>query len=379
MSYEYYSILDVERTASADEIKRAYKKKAMELHPDRHGGDKTKEAEFKKVNEAYATLSDSDKKAHYDRFGSSEWMWWGGFSGFGWGFDASDLGDIFSQFFGGGFWNAGRKSRDIWEDIEIRMSISLEDAIKWNTRKVDYRRRTPCEDCHGKWGKTETCNTCHGSGQVRERVQTVFGVMEQARPCSTCHGTGEKITEKCSTCHGKKYEDTSIKKDIDIPAGIENGMSIKMRNEGHGGRDGNGDLYITFEVPEREGWLTRDGADLHYEVRLSPAEVTLGIKRDIDIPIIGKKTLEIPAGTQSGDTKKYRDEGFSRLDRRGMKWDLILHYLVETPTRLTNEQKKLYTALLEVESGKKIRRMLKMCKNKKFKAEKFFRSELTDT
>lgn len=155
------------------------------------------------------------------------------------------------------------------------MNISLEDAIRGNTRKIEYKKRILCESCHGHGGKTTKCETCDGRGQVRERMQTVFGIMEQARECNVCHGTGEKITEKCGTCHGKKYSDTSIKKDIEIPRGIENGMSIKMRGEGHGGRDGSGDLYITFEVPDQEGGLVREGSDLHYEVRLTPAEATL--------------------------------------------------------------------------------------------------------
>ncbi|GAB0174161.1 MAG: molecular chaperone DnaJ [Candidatus Altimarinota bacterium] len=352
MQYEYYSILEIERTATADEIKRAYKKKAMELHPDRHGGDKEKEAQFKKVNEAYATLSDEQKKAHYDRFGTTEGM--GGFGGFQGGFDASDLGDIFSQFFGGGFSNAGRKHADIGEDIEIRMNISLEDAIKGNTRKVEFKRRTLCGSCQGYGGTTKTCESCGGNGRVRERVQTVFGTMEQTRNCGVCHGTGKQIIEKCSVCHGKKYEDVSIKKDIDIPAGIENGMSIKLRDEGHGGRDGNGDLYITFDVPDREGGLERDGANLHYIVKLSPALAVLGGRLDIEIPILGKRALEIKHGTSSGETLKFRDEGFPRLDRRGMKGDLIIHYEIDIPTKLSSEEKKLYTALLELESGKKM-------------------------
>lgn len=355
MQYEYYSLLEIERTASQEEIKRAYKKKAMELHPDRHGGNKEKEAQFKKINEAYATLSDEQKKAHYDRFGSTEWMWgMGGFGWFEWGFDASDLGDIFSQFFGGWFSGAGRKHADIGEDIEIRMSISLEDAIKWNTRKVDFKRRTLCESCQGYGGTTKTCETCHGNGRVRERVQTVFGTMEQTRTCGTCQGTGKQILEKCSVCHGKKYEDSTIKKDIDIPPGIENGMSIKLRGEGHGWRDGNGDLYISFEVPDREGWLERDGSDLHYTVKLSPALAVLGGKLDIEIPILWKRNLDIKYGTAGGETLKFRDEWLPRLDRRGMKWDLIIHYEIDIPTKLSSEEKKLYTALLEIQGGKKM-------------------------
>jgi molecular chaperone DnaJ len=132
--------------------------------------------------------------------------------------------------------------------------------------------------------------------------------MEQTRNCGVCHGTGKQILEKCSTCHGKKYEDIIVKKDIDIPAGIENGMSIKLRGEGHTGRDGNGDLYITFEVPEREGGLERDGSDLHYSVKLSPALAVLGGKIDIEIPIVGKRSLEIKHGTPGGETLKFRDE-----------------------------------------------------------------------
>jgi molecular chaperone DnaJ len=356
MQYEYYTLLEIERTASADEIKRAYKRKAMELHPDRHGGDKTKEAEFKKVNEAYSTLSDPDKKAHYDRFGSTEGMggMWGGFGGFQWGFDASDLGDIFSSFFWGGFGGGqGRKRADIGDDIEIKMNISLEDAIRGNNRKVEFRRRTPCETCHGKWGTTKTCESCHGAGRVRERMQTVFGIMEQERECSMCGGTGEKIVEKCSTCNGKKYIDSVIKKDIEIPAGIEDGMSIKMRWEGHGGRDGSGDLYITFSVPSREGGLERDGHDLHYVVRLSPAEAVLGCEKTIEIPIIGKKTLSVKHGTQGDDIQKFSSEWIARLDRKWSKWDLIIHYSIDIPTKLSSDEKKLYSALLELQGGKK--------------------------
>jgi molecular chaperone DnaJ len=356
MQYEYYSLLEIERTATAEEIKRAYKKKAIELHPDRHGGDKTKEAAFKKINEAYATLSDAQKKAHYDRFWTSEWMWgmgWG-FWWFQWGFDASDLGDIFSSFFGGGFSGSRwRKRADIGEDIEIAMNISLEDAIRGNTRKIEFKKRTTCEDCNGKWWKTTTCETCRGNGRVRERMQTVFGIMEQERECASCGGSGEKITEKCNTCHGKKYKETLIKKDIEIPMGIEDGMSIKMRWEGHGWSDGNGDLYITFGVPSREWWLERDGHTLHYFVRLSPAEAALGCEKIIEIPILGKKTITVKHGTQGEDIEKFTGEWVSRLDKKWAKGDLIVHFIIDIPTKLSSDEKKLYTALLEIQGWKK--------------------------
>ena len=351
MAKEYYSILGVSEDASAEDIKKAYRKKAMELHPDRHGGDKSKEAEFKKLNEAYGVLSDAQKKANYDRFWNAEGMG-GGFGGFWGGFDASDLGDIFSSFFGGGFGGGSRRKQDIGEDIEVRIKISLEDAIKGTNRKIEYTRHNTCHHCSGKWGKTEKCTTCHGTGQVRERVQTLFGVMEQSRPCPTCHGTGEKIVEKCSFCHGKWKIPEKKEKTLDIPAGIENGMSMKIRWEWQSGRDGNGDLYIVFEVPEREGWLIREWADLHYTVKISPAEAALGVTKNLDIPILGKKNLDIDAGTQTGETRTYRGEGIERLDRKGYKWNLILHIDIEIPKKLTTDQKKLYEALLTSEWGK---------------------------
>lgn len=175
----------------------------------------------------------------------------------------------------------------------MKMKISLEDTIRGNTRRVEFTRKSPCDTCHGKGGETSQCSTCHGSGQVREQVRTVFGVIEQARTCSVCGGTGEMITKKCDTCHGKKYIETKIKKDIEIPAGIEDGMSIKIRGEGHSGADGNGDLYVTFEAPNREAGLERDGHMLHYSVKISPAEAALGCEKIIEIPIIGKKTLMV--------------------------------------------------------------------------------------
>lgn len=344
MAKEYYDLLGVSENASAEEIKKAYRKRAMECHPDRHAWDKEKELEFKKINEAYSVLSDPQKKANYDRFWSAEWM--GGFGWFGWGFDASDLGDIFSQFFGGWFggWR-NRRRADIGEDIEIRMKISLEDAIRGVSRKIEYDKFSPCEICHGKWGSTKTCETCHGSGTIRERIQSVFGVMEQSRTCPTCQGTGEEITQSCETCHGNKKIKTKIEKTIEVPAGIEDGMSIKMRDEGHEGRDGTGDLYITFMVPNEEAGLTRKGANLHYTIKISPAEAVLGVEKNINIPIIGKKDIQIKKWTQAGEEIIFRSEWLARLDG-GRTWDLIIHIAVEIPTRLSADQKKLYEALL---------------------------------
>ncbi len=356
--FEYYSILEIERTAGPDEIKKAYRKKAMELHPDRHGGDKAKESEFKKLNEAYSVLSDEQKKAHYDRFWSMEGQGspfgGGGFQGW---FDM-DLWDIFSSFFGGGFPGGGRWARrkQVGEDIEIELKVSLEDALRGSSRKIQFTKKNLCHHCSGKWGTTERCDTCGWSGQVRERVQTVFGVMEQARTCHVCHGKGEKILKECEHCDGEWFLEEKIEKTIDIPAGIEWGMSIKMRDEGHAGPDGNGDLYIAFVVPEKEGWLTRDGANLHYTCTISPAVAVLGSEEVLDIPVLGKKKFVIKPGTQWGTTTLFRGDWVSRLDRKGAKWDLIIHIEVAIPTKISQDEAALYGALLQAEAGRKLKK-----------------------
>ncbi len=357
MSYEYYTTLGIEQNASPDEIKKAYRKKAMECHPDRHAGDKAKEAEFKKVNEAYATLSDTQKKSMYDQFGTSEWQQWGfgWFWWFQWGFDV-DLGDIFESFFGGSKGQSRRRA-DVGEDIEIRLRISLEDAIRGTSRLVEFKRKSRCTSCGGNGSKDgnaiKTCISCHGNGQVRQRMQTVFGVMEQAVTCPDCRGSGKIISEKCHVCHGKWLQETLIKKDIDVPAGIESGMSIKIRGEWHMGADGNGDLYIAFEIPDREAGLVRDGENLHYEVHLSPAEAAIGTEKSLDIPILGKKTITIKWGTQHDTELLYKHEGMPSVQKKWAQWHLIIHLMIDIPTRLSSDEKKLYAALLELQGGKK--------------------------
>lgn len=181
----------------------------------------------------------------------------------------------------------------------------------------------------------------------------MFGTIEQAVACHICGGAGKIISEKCSDCHGKGWKESVIKKDIEVPAGIENGMSIKIRGEGHAGRDGSGDLYVGFEIPDREAGLVRDGVDLHCEVRISPAEATLGSERSIDIPIIGKKTLHIKPGTQNDTEILYKQEGIDSVERKGVKGHLIIHLIIDISTKLTGEEKQLYEALL-VCQGKKM-------------------------
>ncbi len=350
MAKEFYDILGISEYATETEIKKAYRKKAMEFHPDRNPWNAEAEAQFKKINEAYSVLSDPQKKANYDRFGSADGM--GGFGGFGGGFSGDDLGDIFSQFFGGGFGGGSRRKRaDMGEDIEIRMKISLEDAIKGVSRKVEYERKVRCGTCDGKWGERTTCDKCHGSGTIRERMQTLFGIMEQTRTCPDCGGEGTIVTEACPDCGGTGKISEKISKTIEVPKWIEDGMSIKMRWEWHSGRDGDGDLYITFSVPSEEAGLSRKGADLHYTMKVSPAEATLGIHRTLNIPILGKKEISLKAGTQHGEEIIFKGEGIERLDN-GRTGNLIIHIHIEIPNKLTADQKKLYEALLLSEGTK---------------------------
>lgn len=227
MAYEYYDTLGIPRDADEDAIKKAYRKKAMEHHPDRHGGDKDKEKAFKEINEAYATLSDSDKRARYDRTGTSQDSGPGGFdtSGF-------DFSDIFESFFSGGFGRGGSTRRARGGDRETIAEISFAESVAGVRKTVTYGRTVKCHHCHGSGAETpedaKTCSDCQGRGRVRRRMQTVFGVMEQETVCPTCEGRGKTVSKKCHVCRGQGLEDIRVEKPLDIPAGIDDGMSMKV-------------------------------------------------------------------------------------------------------------------------------------------------------
>ncbi len=347
MAYEFYDLLGVGRDASAEELKKAYRKKAMELHPDRHQGDKAKEAEFKKVNEAYATLSDPQKKAYYDRTGGVQSDQ--GFPGGG-GFSADfDFSDIFESFFGGGFQQGGRgKRREVGDDIEVRVKTTFEKGVKGGSEEIAYERRQVCPDCAGtgseKGREPKTCPDCAGAGRVKQRMQTVFGVVEQAVTCPKCRGNGKVIEHPCGKCRGERYVVFRTDRKIDVPAGIEDGMTVKIRGEGHEGIDGNGDLYLHFSIPETENGLERDGADLHYHLDLDPVEMVLGNVRKVSIPVVGEREIEIKAGSQHGKAVRFRGEGAPKIPNGG-KGDLIVTFRVKVPEKLTAKERELYEAL----------------------------------
>jgi molecular chaperone DnaJ len=357
MANDFYSTLGVARDASAEDIKKAYRKKAMELHPDRNAGDKTKEAEFKRVNEAYAVLSDATKKSRYDQYGSAEGPQ--GFGGFGWGtqgFGAEfNVGDIFESFFGGGFqWggSGGSRRREVGGDLEVRLALSFAEAYAGVKKEISFERQTICGDCKGSGARTasdiSSCPDCNGSGRVRRRVQTLFGVVEQTTECERCDGTGKIIKQACSTCRGHKFVRSTKTRTIDVPAGIADDMQIKLRDEGHEGRDGAGDLYVQFKVPESDGLLSREEHDLVYSAMLDPVEFILGTKKSLNIPLIGTRELDIKPGTDPGSEFVFAGEWFpdisTRAARRGR---LVIRLGLEIPKKLTKKEREYYEAIAQ--------------------------------
>ncbi len=349
MARDYYEILGLQKWASSDEIKKAYRKLAMQYHPDRNQGDKEAEAKFKEIWEAYGTLSDPGKKQNYDTFGSAG----GGWNPFwGWGFQAEDLGDIFSSFFGGGFWGqsrgwARRSSERRGEDLEYDITIDLKTSIYGWKDTLEFNKREYCDSCDGAgWSNKKTCTTCNWHGQVTQTSQSPFGVIQQTRTCPDCNGSGEEFEDICSECNGEKRVLKKQKLDIDIPAGIDDGMVIKLTGEGNAGvgTKTSWDLYVRFHVNTQEKWLTRDGVDLHYDLEIEFIEAVLGTKKEVNIPVIGKRTISIDAGTQWESILKISWDGVKHIERDA-KWDLLIHIHIPTPTKLSKSERDLYENL----------------------------------
>ena len=361
---DYYEVLGVSKSASDDEIKKQYRTLAKKYHPDMNPGDKEAEAKFKEVNEAYAVLSDKEKKAKYDQFGHAAFdpaSGMGGGGGFG-GFGDFDFGDIFSSFFGGG--SSSRQTRNapqVGDDIATRITISFDEAVFGCKKEISFARVEGCPDCSAtgaaKGTSPETCKACGGRGTVTVQQQTMLGYMQTQRACSECRGTGKIIKNPCKNCNGKAFVRINKKLEVSIPAGIDSMQRIVLRGQGSAGRNGGraGDLIIEVRVKEHK-IFTRDGNDVYCEVPISFAEATLGA--EIDIPILGDKTdkLTIPEGTQTGASFTLRGKGIQDVNSK-RKGDLIITVLVETPRNLTSEQKRLLTefskSLGEGNTGKK--------------------------
>lgn len=354
---DYYEVLGIQKGASADEIKKAYRTLAKKYHPDMNPGDKDAEAKFKEVNEAYAVLSDPEKKAQYDQYGHAAFDQtaggggYGGFGGFG---DFSDLGDIFGSFFGGGF--GGGSSRRTQngpvrgDDISLRLTITFEEAAFGVKKDVTYNRIQKCADCGGsgaaKGTTAETCSTCNGTGQKRI-LQRMGGMQFQSTvPCDACHGTGKVIKTPCSSCRGTGMVRVTKSLTVSIPAGIDDGERIALRGQGCDGKNGGsaGDLIILINV-KKHSVFERDGVNIYCEVPVTVAEATLGA--EIKIPTLeGPMSYTIPEGTQPGARFTVKGKGIPYVNssRRG---DLIFVANVEVPKGLTEKQKDAMRAFAD--------------------------------
>ena len=351
---DYYEVLGVEKSATAEEIKKAYRKKAMQFHPDRNPGDKTAEEKFKEVGEAYEVLSDDDKRARYDQFGfQGVDPNFGGGNGFGGGFggfgDFGDLGDIFGEFFGGGSrrasnTNAPRRG----ENVGVRLDLTFEEAAFGCEKEVSAQRIENCASCGGSGsadGVIETCSQCHGTGQVRT-VQNFMGMqMQSTSVCPSCNGRGKMVKTPCSTCRGKGKVRRTQKIKVKIPAGVDAGQSVRVRGEGCVGANGgpNGDLLAEVYI-KRHPIFTRQNMDVLCEVPITFSQAALGA--EIEVPTLdGKVKYEIPEGTQTGKMFVMSGRGIPSVGNPKRRGNHLFTVVVETPTKLTKEQRELLRQL----------------------------------
>ena len=344
MPKDLYNVLGVERSASQDEIKSAFRKLAHKYHPDKAGGDEQK---FKEINAAYQVLGDAQKRAQYDQFGSAAFEngGQGGFGGFGaqgmnfdFG-DLGDLGDLFGSMFGGGR-SAGRRTHR-GQDIEVDVTIDFKDMAFGVERAIDLHKLEVCKTCKGsgsKTGKTRGCGTCGGSGVERVARRTPLGMMQSTATCGACHGSGTTPEEACGTCSGTGVHKQPSHIEVTIPAGIDEGQVLRVRGKGQAAPYGgpSGDLYIRLFV-KRHRTLERDGELIRSRVRIGFTQAALGDTIDVQT-VDGTVELTVPSGTQSGDELRLRGKGIRFSSKPG---DLIITVFVETPRKLSRKQKKL--------------------------------------
>ncbi len=341
---DYYEVLGVGKNATEQELKKAYRTLAKKYHPDMNPDNKEAEQKFKEINEAYGVLSDPDKKSKYDQFGHAAFDQTGGAGGFG-GFDFSD---IFSSFFGGaGGFGGGSSSANrpmAGEDVFTRIDISFEEAAFGCKKEISFNHIEKCSDCNGtgaeRGTKPETCSNCRGTGQVSVRQNTAFGMFQSSRPCPNCKGSGKIIKSPCKNCNGRAYVKLKKKLEVSIPAGIDNGMRIALRNEGDCGRNGgpNGDLILEVRV-RRHSIFEREGNNLYCEIPVAFTEAALGA--EIDVPTLeGNVKYTIPEGTQTGASFKLGGKGIADINTK-RKGDLIFSVNIEVPRNLNAKQKEL--------------------------------------
>jgi molecular chaperone DnaJ len=365
MSSNYYDILGVSKGASDEEIKKAYRKLAHQHHPDKSGGDEKK---FKEINEAYQVLSDKTKRAQYDQFGQTfdqtgrqGGQGFGGFDfgnfqgfgsqgsqGFNFEFGGEDMGDIFSDIFGGNFGGTRRTRRQSGQDIQVDIEIDFTGMVKGARRSINLYKSVVCDVCEGTGGepnaKKENCPNCKGSGQIRKTVRSFFGSFSQVATCPTCRGKGKVFSKKCHKCGGDGRMKKEERIEIEVPAGIENGQTISLRGQGEAGEYGApaGDLYVNVHVSPHPKFK-RDKNNILSEEQITYSQAVLGDKIDVET-VDGITRMKVPAGTQSGEVFRIKDEGVPYLGKRG-RGDQLVKIIVKIPKHMTREQRDLIERL----------------------------------
>jgi molecular chaperone DnaJ len=342
---DYYEVLGLGRSASPEEIKRAYRKLALKHHPDKNQNDKASEEKFKEISEAYDMLSDAKKRQMYDQFGHSATS--GGFGGMG-GDTAGGFQDLFNDVFGDFFGGSRGRSRDPKKqrgaDLRYTLNITFEEAAGGTEKQVNFMRNRPCGTCHGSGSRSAegsaACVQCAGSGEVHFQ-QGFFAV---SRPCPQCHGEGTIIKNPCGVCKGQKTVPTPTKLAVSVPAGVNSGQRLKLKSEGDGGPHGGppGDLYVVINL-QNHGLFERQDDDVIFEIPLSFTEAALGV--ELSVPTLnGQVSLKIPHGTPSGKTFRIKGKGFPHLGGYGVG-DLFVRVTIDIPDTLTSEQKELLKQL----------------------------------
>ena len=355
---DYYEVLGVSKTATADEIKKAYRKKAIQYHPDKNPGDKEAEEKFKEAAEAYDVLSDDQKRQRYDQYGHAAFSGagggggFGGFGGFGGGGFSMNMDDIFEHFgdiFGGHFGSRSSRSQTArGTNLRVRVKVTLEEVATGVEKKIKLNKKVTCSHCNGTGAESpsdlETCSVCGGTGRVVRTTQSFFGPMQTQTTCSACHGTGKIIKKKCHKCGGEGLETSSEVVSINIPAGIYDGAQLVMKGYGNAAPNGgsNGDLYIVVEVEEHKE-LLRDNSDLIYNLMLPLTVAVLG--DEVVIPTLeGKVKIKIKPGTQPGEVLRLRGKGVPDLNGYG-RGDLLVNIGVYIPEKLSSQEKDMFSQM----------------------------------
>ncbi len=351
---DFYEVLGLKKGASDEEIKKAYRKMAMKYHPDKNPGDKDAEAMFKEANEAYAILSDADKKNKYDKFGHAGVDPNAGFGGGGFGAGGfEDIFDVFGSMFGGGGFGGSRRRNGPTKgrDIQVSITITFEEAAFGTKKEIKLDKFVKCGTCNGEGSKPgtsrKTCSRCNGSGQVTTSQRTPFGVFQSSSTCDECNGKGSIIDSPCTDCKGQGKKRTSVKLSVEIPAGVDNDSIIPLRGQGEVGENNgpNGDVYIIISVLPHK-IFKRSGSDMQIEIPITFDQAALG--DSLIVPTLSEKvTYKLPAGTQPNTVFRLKGKGIKNV-RDGRMGDLYVKVVLEVPTKLSSKQKKAIEAMGKV-------------------------------